>query len=161
MNAILDDYAKYLRATLGRPPESVNKYRSNVKVIMEECRIQSLGDLDPEEINARWLTDIWDIMIKRRGISDRTVKSYQAALKSFFRYLEAIDRLPKGTHQRVELAKPIDVHVEALSKDEKQTLRDYLARNLKTDRERRDAALIFFLWATGCRISEALKLIMC
>lgn len=158
MQEILKSYRNHLRNSQGFTQETVEKYLGNLLIIFRELNISEIGQLKAEKINSAWLANIWHIMQTKRGLSDNTVISYQSALKSFFKFLENNGQLDPGSADEIKLAKATQVHVDGLSYDQKLALREYLVKNLKTNTQRRDAALIFFLWATGCRIREALRL---
>jgi site-specific recombinase XerD len=160
MQEILKSYRNHLRSSKGFTQETVEKYLGNLLLIFRELSITEIGQLQAEKINQAWLANIWHVMQTKRGLSDNTVISYQSALKSFFKFLENNGQLNPGSANEIKLAKATQVHVDGLSYDQKLALREYLVKNLKTNTQRRDAALIFFLWATGCRIREALRLIV-
>lgn len=157
MNDLLKAFENHLRHSLGYTTETVIKYLGNVKLILQVTEIHSLDDMDPDNINSMWVANIWELVQKSRGLTDNTVRGYQSAFKKFLSFLEDNDLVPAGSAGHIKLAKPTEMHIDGLAKDEKIILREHLARNLKTDVERRNAALIYLLWATGCRISEALK----
>lgn len=158
MQEILKSYQAYLRNSLGYTTETVVKYIGNLFIIFKELGITSLGDLQAEKINSAWLADLWKIVQDRRGLSDNTVISYQSSLKKYLKFLEDNGHIAPGTAAQIKLARPTQVHLQGLSAEEQVALREYLARNLKTEVERRNAALIMFVWATAARISEALNL---
>lgn len=156
MKSILESYEHYLRHSLGYTPETVTKYIGNLFIIFRDLNITSLEEL--KEINKKWLAEIWHILQKKRSLVDATVMSYQTALKKFVKYCGDNDYLPADLYKQIELTKPTDVYLYGFSREEKEAIRSYLSIHLATDKERRDAALIYFLWATGVRISEALQL---
>lgn len=158
MEEILKSFHQHLLMNEGSTPESANKYRSNLGILFDMLKIEQIADLQAQKINKAWLAGIWTTIQEKRGLSDNTIISYQTSLKKFVKYLEDLDMIPRGTHTQIQLAKKTEVHLNGLSSQEKELLRNYLSRNLKTDIQRRNAAMIYFLWSTGCRISEAIRL---
>lgn len=157
MDNLLNGFENHLRHSLGYTVETTTKYLGNVRLILQVIECEKLSDLDPDNINTLWLANLWELVQNKRGLRDNTIRVYQSSFKKFLLFLEDNNLLPAGNAARVDLAKPTEVHIDGLSKDEKIKLREYLAKNLKTDVQRRNTALIYFLWATGCRISEALQ----
>lgn len=157
ISELTDSFFNFMVNTEGGSPEGAEKYRGNIRIICKELGISKISELDPETINEKWVSEIWNMLVDRRGIANNTVIGYQSALKKFLLFLEKYQLMPTGIHEQVKLAKPHEVHLNGLSMEEKKMLRDYISCNLKTERDRRDAALCYFLLATGCRISEALR----
>lgn len=155
---LITDFGDYLTNTKGFSPETLGKYKRNLEIIFETINILDVSDLQPEKINKSWVNKIWQLIQKSKGISDNTVRNYQSSLRSLFKFLEDNGQMPIGTHRKIELSKPTEVHISGMTHDEKVTIRNFLTKDLKSVRGRRDAALFFFMWSTGCRISEALKL---
>jgi site-specific recombinase XerD len=158
MSLLIENFYKYMTATCGLSDSTGVKYTSNVQTICELLSIDSVEQLKGVDFNAVWQADLWEIARKIRGINTNTVIGYQSALKRYIKFLEESNVLPKNSHAQIRLAKPDDVHIFGLSKEEKKSLREYIANHLRTDSELRDAALVMFMWGTGCRISEALRL---
>lgn len=158
MSLLIDNFRKYLVATCGLSPDTGIKYVANIERIFEMMGINSVEQIKKIDLNATWQADLWEIARSTRGIGNNTVISYQSALKRYIRFLEESNIIPRNVHQNIRLAKADEVHIYGLSKEEKKSLREYIADHLKTDNQRRDAALVMFMWGTGCRISDALKL---
>lgn len=158
MQELLQQYQNHLRHNLGNTAETVVKYVGNLRIIFDELNIENLEDINAGEINQKWLDDLWNIMQNRRGLSDSTVRIYQSSLKKFIVFLEKNELIAPGTAGRIDLAKPSHVHIEGLSHEAQKQLREYLANSLQSETGCRNAALISFMWSTGCRISEAIAL---
>lgn len=154
---LITSFRSYLVHVEGASEESASKYCGNVLIICRELDIESIDQLKANDINKKWLADFWKMMVERRGIKTNTVISYQTALKKFVKFLEENKIIPTGTSEQITLAKPETVHLNGLSFEERKMLRNFLSSNLGTDRERRDAALVYFLMVSGVRISEALR----
>jgi len=159
MQQILDRYASHILNERGFTPATVDKYIGNLHIIFRKLEIKSLADFDPAKISQEWQYVFWDTVQAGRRLADATRRSYLVALKSFLLYLEEHGYpIPRGTAANIRLPRPTEVFYEGLNKDEQKKLREYLCFNLKSIVQLRNTALIFFLWSTGCRISEALQL---
>ena len=159
MREIIKKYESYLLNDCGFTHETVEKYIGNLLIIIRKLNIISLADIKPEEISREWMYQFWDAIQSGKRLSDSTRKGYAVALKKFLQYLEEYGYpIPQGTAAKIKLPKQTEVHYEGLSYDEKKALRNWIPMHLKSVVDKRNAALIFFLWSTGCRISEALQL---
>lgn len=89
--------------------------------------------------------------LKDRGISDRTANGERQILSAYFNWLQReslIERNPTANLGVIKCAKKV-----------KKTFSEVDLEKLKTNcKNTRDRAIIEFLYATGCRISEATEL---
>lgn len=158
MQKIIEQYRSYITNDRGFTKETVYKYMSNLRIMFERMKITDISQIRDTVINKRLIDQFWEDLQKNRSGSDATRVSYLSTLKGFLRFAYDIGVMPENISDKIILPKAREVYLEGLSKAEQQTLRKYLAENLRTERELRDAALIMFLWATATRISEAINL---
>lgn len=156
----LNNYESYLDRDKGFTAETRAVYLSKLKIIFEKLEIRSIAHLTAERISKNWLRYFWDrILSNDKSFSDSTRRVYLSALKSFLKFLESDEIIPKMS-DKIELPRPTLIQIEGLNTEEQRKLREFLSsqENLASDVGRRNAALIYFLWSTGCRINEALQL---
>ncbi len=158
MQKIINNYRSYLENEKGFTPETVYKYLANLRILFNTMRIYDVAQLKDTVINQRLLDDFWNRIQVGKTLSDSTRANYLSALKSFLKYCYTVNILDEDISTKIIMPKPRMVYLEGLTHDEQKRLRQYIAENLKTEKDLRDAALIMFLWGTAARISEALSL---
>lgn len=154
----LGTYESWLRNDCGFTDETIKKYISNLQLIVSRLQIKSIKDLTPAEINDRWFDFMWRQLQINRNLQNSTRIGYLSALKKYFQFLHHYGYITEDISRKIVLPKGPFLHLEGFNKEEKTLLREYLSTHLKTDKQRRDAALIYFLWGTAVRISEALNI---
>ena len=158
MHKLIENYKSYLENNRGFTGDTVRKYSQNVALIIDKLKITSVHEFTSRNINEAWYSAFWAALQTGHKLSDASRQNYLSSLKSFLRYLELYGKIEKGIADKITLPKVTEKHYQGLTKAEQKALREYLSTHLRTDTERRDAALIYFMWATACRISEALAL---
>lgn len=112
------------------------------------------SDLDTIQIDEGvikdYLTDL-----RENGAKQTTLAFQTAALKSYFGYLLDQDIIPKNPLRKIKIAKP-EPHIETLSPEEIRGL--LAAPDKRSDLGVRSMAIYTFLYDTGCRASELVKL---
>lgn len=158
MKQTIESYQSYLKNDRGFTPETVKKYMSNLRIMFKKMKITDLGHLNDTVINRRLIDGFWEDLQQNKPVSDSTRASYLSSLKSYLKFAYDIGKIPEDISLKIILPKARSVYLEGLSQKEQAILRKYLASNLKTEKDLRDAALIMFLWGTAARVSEALAL---
>lgn len=158
LDEILERFESHLRNDLSRTEETVDQYLRKIRKFVEVLQIVSLENITPDNINTEWLFKFWDQYGGDKSLADSTRRVYQSALKAFLKFCEEAHLVKRGTAKRIRLAKPTEIFTGGLSDEEQKKLRSHLAKSLQTEVGRRNTALIFFMWSTACRISEALSL---
>lgn len=172
---MVDDFIAYLSAVRHSSPATVGAYRREV-----ERFLQSAGTGDPRAVDAAAVRR-YVASLMRDGLGPRSVNRAMSAVRTFYRFLRryyddvpdptaglhglrADSRLPIFLFED-EAATVVEAPSKAPSKDgapaeggPPQT--GSLAGVLPEDglAAARDAALMEFLYATGCRVAEAASL---
>lgn len=130
----LGQFVLFLKGDLGHPP----------------C-LADLAGLDVKAVR-RFLA-----ARRKAGVQSRSLARTLSALRTFYRWLEATDRLTNRALAQVatpriprSLPKPLTVEKASALMDEKDADEDWIAA--------RDAAVLLLLYGAGLRISEALGL---
>lgn len=110
------------------------------------------GVSDPGNVTSRHLSDFL-LAEKKRGLSTASVKLEAVALRIFFRFLTARNRIPADPAEKLPLPRLPSTLPQPLSKGEMEKL--LAAPAGETPLEIRDRALLELLYACGLRIAEA------
>ena len=124
----------------GRSEKTIEQYTYDVKRLLKGVGISTKA-MTVHHIR-RFLTEE-----KARGIADRTLNGYRNVFSAYFGWLQReglIEKNPVANIGPIKCQKKVKVSYSAVDMDR-------LKRNCKTIR---DKAIICFLEATGCRISE-------
>ena len=136
---LLDSYLDAIRVE-GRSPKTVKQYEYIIRRFLKAAETTS-GGISTGHIR-KYLADE-----KTRGIADRTLNDNRSVLSAYFGWLVReglIQRNPLGNIKPVKCQKKV-----------KHAYSDIDLEKLKTHcKTKRDKALVCFLFATGCRISE-------
>lgn len=143
----VEDYLTTLRVERGLSSNTLVAYRRDLTQYLE-----FLGDRDPDsEAVSAFVSEL-----RKRRLAASTVNRKMAVVRGLHRF-----RLEEGQAEGdptvlVELARLPDALPKALDVDE--AIRLVESPDLSTISGRRDAALLEFLYGTGCRVSEAVTL---
>lgn len=134
-------------------PHTIKQYSATVENFADWL-LAHADDLDivqtDEGVIKDYLTDLRD-----NGAKQTTLVFQAAALKSYFGYLLDKDIIHKNPLRKIKIAKP-DPHIEILSPEEIRKL--LAAPDVRSDLGVRSMAIYTFLYDTGCRVSELVKL---
>ena len=140
---LLDCYIDAMKIQ-GRSPKTIQRYQLIIRKMMQSVKV-STRMITVHHIRS-YLTKE-----KERGIMDSTLESERQVLSAYFNWLQReslIERNPMANVGAIKCAKR-----------KKQVLTDVdfekLYRNCESERDR---AIIHFLAATGCRVSEMCEL---
>lgn len=140
---LLDAYISALKVE-GKSPKTVERYRYIITRMLSALNVTVRG------VNVyhlrRYLADE-----KARGISDRTLDGNRQVFSAFFNWLQReglIQRNPTANLGSIKYAKKIKTTFSAVD----------MERMKLACKTKRDKAIICFLAATGCRITEMTQL---
>lgn len=156
MIKILNSYQSYLANEVGHTEETIVKYLGNLHILFNKMQVTDVTQLKDIAYNKRLLDSFWI----KKSMAESTRATYISSLKSFIKFCYEQKHIPADYSIVLKVPKQPLKMKEGLTSDEQKKLRQYIAtpQNLRTEKQMRDAALMMFLWATGCRISEALRL---
>jgi len=158
MEKIIESYLSYLQNEEAFSDETIFKYLANLKRIFNILKINKVEQLRETVINTRLLDEFWNEIQVGKILSESTRAGYLSALKSFLKFCFKIEIIKDNVAEKIIMPKARMIYLEGLTNDEQKRLRTYIAQNLKTERDLRNAALIMFLWGTAARVSEMLRL---
>ena len=140
---LLESFLAAMRVS-GRSQKTIDRYDYIIRRMMETVKVST------RRITVYHLRS-YIASEKARGISDRTLEGYREIFSSYFNWLQReslIERNPTANLGAIKYAKK-----------KKQIYSDVDLERLRVKCESaRDKAIIAFLSATGCRISEAMDL---
>ena len=151
--ALIDDYLAALAAERGLSANTVGAYRRDLG--QYRTHLESSDVDDAGSITADHITDFVG-SLRNRGLTPSTVARKVAAVRGLHRY--AVDEDIVGSDPTVLVASPSRPAAlpRALSVDRVLALLD--APDRTTPLGVRDAALLEVMYATGCRVAEAVGL---
>lgn len=143
----MEEYLASLTAERGLSRNSVAAYRRDLAAYLAFLD-DRLADPHLVESYLQSLTDA--------GMATRTVVRKLAAIRGLHRFMVVEGTAAADPTVNVESPKRPDPAPKALSIDE--TIRLVEAPDISTPAGRRDRAILEFLYASGCRVSEAVQL---
>jgi site-specific recombinase XerD len=137
---LLNEYLLHLEAA-HRSPHTLTAFRYAIADFLDFTLGLSMAEVTHHEISE------WLHFLKERGLSARSRSSRMGALRSFFKYAECAGVVKDSPTRLIE------------TRDGQRRLPHWLSvaelRKLIAAAENiRDRALIEFMWASGCRVSE-------
>lgn len=159
MYEVIRDYKSYLEKDCRFTRDTVVSYMGNLPEIFRDLKIRTLNDINAKTISYAWRIGRWEPIQKGIQISETAQNGYLLALKEFLRYLEEKGyNVEQGISEIIRLEEIPNIPLKGLSKEEQRKLADFLLFNISNDLQRKETALISLIWATGCRLNEALAL---
>ena len=159
MYEVIRDYKSYLEKDCRFTRDTVVSYMGNLPEIFNDLKIRTLNDINSKTISYAWRIGRWEPIQKGIQISETAQSGYLVALKEFLRYLEEKGyNVEQGISEIIRLEDVPNVPLKGLSREEQGILREFLLFNISNDLQRKETALISLIWATGCRLNEALAL---
>lgn len=140
----IDDYLAVLTAERGLSPNTVSAYRRDLGQYAA-----FLGGRSP----STELIDEWMAGLRERGLAATTVARKVAAVRGLHRFEAVEGEAADDPSALVEPPRRPQSIPKALTVDETLRLLDGI--ELTTEAGIRDSALLEFMYATGCRVSEA------
>jgi len=156
MQNLLEKFREYLIFEKGFSKNTARKYfNSNLKFI-KDSGITGLEEFTDKKINQEFLNIFWHNFDE--NISNTNKGNYVASIKSFIKYLANKSYIEKDFTGKISFPKPEQVFRDGFTDQEQSMIRHHLFNNMKTDKGRRNAALIITFMASAMRVSEALSL---
>ena len=149
---LIEDFIHYLRYERGYSPCTLEAYAKDLSQFAEYVKAYREGSFDPVEIDAD-LVRSWIVFLMDEKHSPRTVSRKLSSLKSFFKFLRKLGKVPSDPTRLIQApkcAKPLPCFVK--DKD-MQALLD--GDDFGEDFEGvRDRLILELLYDTGMRRSE-------
>ena len=149
----VDDYLDHLKVERGLARNTIYAYASDLRRLAcfcEEAQVSSVEAVDTPLL-LRYVAHLVDA-----GLSARSQARVLVAARGLFRFLRRENRIPVDPTRAVTLPKFARRLPQLLTRKEIDAL--LTAPGVDTVLGLRDTALLEFLYATGCRVSEALDL---
>jgi integrase/recombinase XerD len=148
-----EEYLESLAVERGLAPASLSAYAVDLRRLLEALDDQGITDVRRVTGPAllRFLSGV-----ARSGCSARTQARRWVAVRGFFRYLREQGHVPVDPTQGIRMPRFGQPLPELLTRDEIERL--LAAPGTEDASAVRDTALLELMYATGCRVSEALDL---
>jgi site-specific recombinase XerD len=154
-------FRDYLQRVRGASPHTIAAYRDTLRlffVFLGKSCGRDVADLGIEHLTVEQVMAFLDHLEADRRNATATRNLRLTALRSLFRHLVREDPARAGQYQRVLSLPSKKARTPVISYLEPEEMRVLLAQpDLRKPREARDHALLIFLYNTGARISEALR----
>jgi site-specific recombinase XerD len=140
---LLDNFLTNLEVS-GRSQHTIVAYRHNVRDFLDFTLGVSVTEITHSEVYE------WLHFLKERGSTPSTISQRLGSLRSFFDYAQTVGIVEKSPtrlipNRRITRKLPRWISIEDMQK------------LLSVADNPRDHAIIEFMWATGCRISEVVN----
>ena len=148
----LAEYEVYLRVEKGLARNSITAYMHDLKKLEDFAgnRNTPLAGITRDDIL------LWNGVLRRSGLSARSVARAMNAVRGFFRFLVGDRAMASDPTENLESAHPLKPLPRFLSKEEVERL--LRAPDGSVARGNRDRAMIEVLYASGLRVSELVSL---
>lgn len=153
MHQSLDRFLHYLVVEKGLSKNTIEAYSHGLNRLLNH--LQKKGISDVSEISK---TDIREflLLLKRKGLSSRTLARNLVSIRVFFRFLTEEGLLKVSPVEEIESPKIAKTLPEILSLDEVEKLLEQ--PDSLSPLGVRDRAMLEMLYATGMRVSELVRL---
>ncbi|MEM6290872.1 MAG: site-specific tyrosine recombinase XerD [Myxococcota bacterium] len=149
----IDDYLDHLKVERGLAKNTISAYASDLRrfcVFAVEAGVEDAARVEAPLL-LRFVSGLVD-----DGLSARSQARLLVAVRGLFKYLRRENRVPVDPTRTVTLPKFARRLPQLLTRAEIDAL--LTAPGVDTPLGLRDTALLEFMYATGCRVSEALDL---
>lgn len=150
LEEVVEDYLQHLKVERNLSPNTLDAYGNDLRQLLEyldEQGVESTDEATPPVLLG-FLRALGE-----RGISARSQARRWVAVRGLFRWLRLEQLVEVDPTQGIRLPKARAKLPELLSRDEIARL--IAAPGVDTALGLRDTALLEFMYATGCRVSEA------
>ncbi len=149
----IDEYLGHLKVERGLRANTLNAYGTDLRRLTDYLLEQGVTDL--RQVNTGTLLGFVRALVDA-GVSVRTQSRRMVAVRGLFRYLRTEHLIATDPTQGIALPKVARKLPELLSRSEIEAL--IAAPGLDTPIGIRDTALLELMYASGCRVSEAMDL---
>ncbi len=149
----VEDYVQHLKVERGLAGNSIEAYANDLAQLLEYlsgCGVETTAGVEPP-ILLGFLK-----VLSERGLSARSQARRWVAVRGLFRWLRIENLIDVDPTQGIRLPKAGTKLPELLSRVEIESL--LAAPGVDTPLGLRDTAMLEFMYATGCRVSEACDL---
>ncbi len=149
----VEDYVQHLKVERGLAGNSIEAYANDLAQLLEYlsgCGVETTAGVGPP-ILLGFLK-----VLSERGLSARSQARRWVAVRGLFRWLRIENLIDVDPTQGIRLPKAGTKLPELLSRAEIESL--LAAPGVDTPLGLRDTAMLEFMYATGCRVSEACDL---
>ncbi len=149
----VDDYLDHLKVERGLAKNTILAYASDLRRFVSFAEEEDV--CVAEAVDTPLLLRFVSVLVDG-GLSARSQARLLVAVRGLFKYLRRENRVPVDLTQSITLPKFAKRLPQLLGRAEIEAL--LLAPGVDSALGLRDTALLEFMYATGCRISEALDL---
>jgi integrase/recombinase XerD len=153
LDEAVEDYLRHLKVERNLSRNTLEAYGNDLRQLLEflvERRVTTTAELAPPVL-LEFLA-----VLTRRGLTARSQARRWVAVRGLFRWLRTEQMIEIDPTQGVRLPKAGAKLPELLGRAEIEAL--IAAPGIDTPLGLRDTALLEFMYATGCRVSEAVDL---
>lgn len=148
-----EDYLQHLKVERNLSPHTLDAYATDLLQLLEHLAEQ--GVTTTAQVTAPALLSFLQALT-RRGLSSRSQARRWVAVRGLFRWLRVENLIAVDPTQGIRMPKSGSKLPELLSRAEIEAL--LAAPGVDTPLGLRDTAMLEFMYATGCRVSEACDL---
>lgn len=148
-----EEYEDHLTYERGLSSHTVTAYFRDLRRWQEFIR--ELGATGPADVTPKQLRE-WIFSLKEAGLAPSSIRRSQSALRSYYGFLRSEGKMEHDPTDRMESPRADRRLPEFLSLEE--TLQFLQAADPSRELYWRDRAILEFLYASGVRVSELVKL---
>lgn len=153
MHHLLDRFLHYLIVEKGLSKNTIEAYNHGLNRFLDHLREKGVGEIkDISKFDIRGFL----LVLKRRGLSSKTIVRNLVAIRSFIRFLNEEGILNVNPAEEIESPKITKTLPQILSLKEVEQLLE--KPDIKTPLGMRDRAMLEILYAAGMRVSELTQL---
>ena len=149
----VEDYLQHLKVERNLASNSIEAYANDLRQLLDH--LSSVGAETTSDVSPPVLLGFLQALTKR-GLSARSQARRWVAVRGLFRWLRIEHLIDVDPTQGIRMPKAGAKLPELLSREEIDAL--LAAPGVDTPLGLRDTALLEFMYATGCRVSEACDL---
>lgn len=148
-----EDYLQHLKVERNLAPNTIEAYANDLRQLLDHLATQAITET--ATVTPPALLDFLQALT-RRGLSPRSQARRWVAVRGLFRWLRVENLIEIDPTQGIRMPKAGVKLPELLSRAELDSL--LASPGVDTPLGLRDTALLEFMYATGCRVSEACDL---
>lgn len=153
------DYLTYLAVERTLARRTIHEYEQDLKQFFDYLRPFLEEELRLEGIDTRTIREFLAYLRQKKNYTPAALNRKIAALKGYFRFLEAEGYLSSSPMQRISSAKEGRLLPKVMSQQEVEVLLDHPAEERQSpDLEARDQAILELFYSSGLRLSELVGL---